>query len=364
MKKDNVKRTIEILEKEIDKFSKKDFKVFFFVIDSENNPSGFLTYIYETALTLHNMGYNVNMLHQAENFVGVGEWLGEKYAMLPHLNIEKDNVSISPSDFLFIPEIYSSVMSQTKNLPCKRIAILQNHRYMTKYIPAGTKWSDMGVYDAVVTSETLANRLKVNQPNIKTEIVRPSISEHFKNKKDKKIIINVVGQNEEDINHTVKQFVWQYPTLNWVCIRQIGGESKENFAQDINEGAITVWLDTKTDFGYTPIEAMKAGNIVIGKIPETIPEWLMGEDMLKDNGLWFNNDDESPKLIAAAVRAFINDEVPNEMFDEMEKTYSKYSPEKQKEDIKRVYVDTYFVKREEELKETLKIIKNNAKKSE
>lgn len=364
MKKDKVDRVINNLEKEIEKFNKKDFKVFFFVIDSENNPCGFLTYIYETALTLSEMGYNVNMVHQAENFIGVGEWLGEKYTKLPHLNIEKDNVTISPSDFLFIPEIYSSVMSQTKNLPCKRIAILQNHRYMTKYIPAGTRWNDMGIYDAITTSETLANRLKVNQPNINVEVVRPSISEHFKNRKDKKIIINIVGQNEEDINHTIKPFVWQYPALNWVCIRQLGGQSKEAFAQDINEGAITVWLDTKTDFGYTPIEAMKAGNIVIGKIPETMPEWMVGEDMLKDNGLWYNNDDEAPKLIAAAVRAFINDEVPSTMFSEMEKTYEMYSPEKQKEDIKRVYVDKYFVEREKELKETLEIIKNNNKKSE
>ena len=52
--------------------------------DTKGNASGSLAYIYELASGLQDMGYNVGMLHSEEDFVGVNEWLGEKYAELPH----------------------------------------------------------------------------------------------------------------------------------------------------------------------------------------------------------------------------------------------------------------------------------------
>ena len=66
------------------------------------------------------------MIHNEKDFIGVGDWLGEEYANLPHANVEKENVSISASDFLFIPEIFANVMMQTKKLPCKRVILVQN----------------------------------------------------------------------------------------------------------------------------------------------------------------------------------------------------------------------------------------------
>ena len=59
-------------------------------MDTKGNPSGSLEYIYKLALILNDNGYNVTMLYQKEaddEFVGVGDWLGEKYANLKHSDI-------------------------------------------------------------------------------------------------------------------------------------------------------------------------------------------------------------------------------------------------------------------------------------
>ena len=37
---------------------------------------------------------------------------------------------VGVEDFLIIPEVYSNIMEQTKNLPCTRIGLLQSIDYM------------------------------------------------------------------------------------------------------------------------------------------------------------------------------------------------------------------------------------------
>ena len=108
----NKEEMIQIVEENIKRIENKDFNVYFYVLDTKGNPSGSLEYIYQTALTLQNLGYKVTMLHQDKDFVGVGEWLGEKYSEIPHKFVgteteqPNENIQISASDFLFIPEIF------------------------------------------------------------------------------------------------------------------------------------------------------------------------------------------------------------------------------------------------------------------
>ena len=100
------KVAIERIESELSKIDKKENKIFFFVLDTKGNPSGSLEYIYKLAKILHDNEYNVTMLYQLadkEDFVGVGEWLGENYASLNHEDIASNEVNVSPSDVLFIP---------------------------------------------------------------------------------------------------------------------------------------------------------------------------------------------------------------------------------------------------------------------
>lgn len=140
---------IEKIKEELERIKKNENKVFFFVLDTEGYPSGSLSYIYNLAKFAKDEGYNVAMLYQTEptakgqpedEFIGVEGWLGKEYSSLPHFDIRKNEVDINPSDILFIPEIFSQVMNQTKNLPCQRIAIMQNYDYILSQMPYSAQW--------------------------------------------------------------------------------------------------------------------------------------------------------------------------------------------------------------------------------
>ena len=119
---DKHQEVIKRIEAEIAKMDKKENTIYFFVIDTKGTPSGSLEYIYNLAKLTKDLGYDTRMLYQAseENedgkFVGVGGWLGEEYSSLPHENIMDENVAVSPSDIVFIPEIFANIMMQTKKL--------------------------------------------------------------------------------------------------------------------------------------------------------------------------------------------------------------------------------------------------------
>ena len=348
---------IEKIEASLKRLDEKTFNVFFFVIDSKGAPTGSLAYIYETAKQLKDLGYNVKMLHAESDFVGVGTWLSEEYSSLPHFNIEKDSVAISPDDFLFIPEIYANVMSKTKELPCKRVAILQNFGYLTEIIPMGASWSDLKIRDCITTSESLKSRLESVFPEVRTRIVHPSIPEYFKPAGEKKLIINVISKNQSEINSILKPFFWKFPQYSWVPFRNVANLPRKEFADALAEGFATLWCDTTTDFGYSALEAMACGSVVIGKIPDNYVEWMVDENGPKNNGLWFYNNLDAQEAIASAIQSFITESIPENVFETMKSTVSEYSEQRQSEEIKDVY-EGLFSERKKELSILLSALKN------
>ena len=357
MENKNINKTIANLKKEIKKLDDKKFKVFFFVYDTKGVPSGSLTYIYQTAYKLKELGYTVQMLHTEKDFVGVESWLGEKYAKLPHFNVTKDMIDSSPSDFLFIPEIFSEIMAKTKELPCKRVAILQNYDFMTELIPAGATWGDMRIYDCVATSQHLADRLTEVFPNVVTKVVRPCVDDIFTDDgKEKKLIVNIVTKDQNDYNSIVKPFIWKYPMYGFVPFRYVNGQSKEVFANVLKEGCITVWNDPFTDFGISALEAMACGNIVIGKIPEGEPEWLISDGEIRDNGVWYYSTKDVHGLLASVIQTFLKDATPQDILKAMKNTVAEYRSDKQDQDIKWVYIDGLFKSRREEFEKLLETL--------
>lgn len=345
-------KILENLQSEIDKIDEKKNKILFYVFDTIGSPNGCITYIYELAYKLKTLGYKVEMLHSEKEFVGVGEWMGEKYAELPHYNIEKDGVAISPSDILFIPEIYSNVMYSTRDLPCKKVALLQNFGYLTEMIQPGTRWSDYKVYDCVTTSNVLASRLKNVFPEINTKVITPFVNSDIFNKPlvPQNLIINVVTKDTKMLNAIVKPFFWKYPNYKWICFRSLSGLSREDFAQHLKEAFMTIWVDEKSDFGTSALDAMSCGNIVLGKIPETMPEWMMNKNgEPEDNGVWFYNTDECPDIIASILNSFLHDAIPDVIEKNVEKTLKNYTSEKQDKDIEENIVNGLIKERRQEL---------------
>ena len=336
---DKDKRAIERINAEIEKIDKNESNIYFFVIDTKGNPSGSLKYIYKLAKILADSKFNVTMLYQKEEkeeFVGVSEWLGEEYGNLNHADIASEEVSVSPSDVLFIPEIFSNIMIQTKKLPCKRIALLQNYNYMLEQIPMSVQWGDLGIMECLTNTDVNASLIKDIFPYVKTNVVEPYIDNIYGNpNQPKELVINVICKNQDDINKIIKPFYWKYPMYKWVSFRDLRGFPKEIYSKCLRESAITIWVDDNTSFGYGALEAMKSGSIVIAKTTEISQKWMNGKDdeILSNCCVWFDSFHEIHKVIASVVRAYITDKVPEEIGKEVERVNNLYSFENTKNSL-------------------------------
>ena len=355
----NKLKALERVKEEIEKINKKENTVYFFVIDTKGLPSGSLEYIYNLALMAKDGGYNVTMLYQDENFVGVRDWLGDKYADLPHESVTKETVNVSPADILFIPEIFATVMNQTKKLPCKRIAILQNYDYMAEQMPLSVQWGDFGIMECVTNTEYNADLLKEAFPYVKTKVIKPFISKIFGTTSEPKdMIINIVAKDPEDVNKIVKPFYWKYPAYKWVTFRDLRGMPKHEFANALRKAAITIWADDSTSFGYSAIEAMKSGSIVIAKVPDNVQGWMVNvnednDEVLTDGCLWFNSFHSLHKNIASVVRGWITDSVPDSIYENIKQIPSLYSESETKEEFLN-YLNGIIENRLNDMKEILK----------
>lgn len=366
-------KALNRVRSEIQKIENKENNIFFFVLDTKGNPSGSLEYIYKLAMIAKDDGYKVAMLYQTidknDEFVGVKDWLGEDYANIPHYDISNGDVEITPSDILFIPEIFANVMNQTKKLPCKRIAILQNYDYLVEQMPFAAQWGDFGILDAVTNTEHNGELLKDIFPYVKTKVVTPYVDKMFGTTiTPKNMIVNIVASNQEDINRIVKPFYWKYPSFKWVSFRDLRGFPKEQFAESLRDAAITVWVDDKTSFGYSALEAMKSGSIVIAKIPEEPLKWMNDESedkvgKLRNCCIWFDNLHEVQRAIASVVRSWITDNVPSTLFDEAKKVNELYTFDTtQKEFIE--YINGIFENRKKEMEELVNVVQNKKSKTD
>jgi hypothetical protein len=320
-----------------------------------------LEYIYNLALIAKEEGYDVNMLHTEEEFEGVGSWLGEEYSSLPHFNVNKGEVGTLPSDILFIPEIYSQVMNQTKNLPCKRVVILQNYDFVVEQMPYAAQWGDFGIMEGITNSDYQAAEINEVFPYVKLTKVTPYISKIFGSTiEPKKMVINVVAKNQSNIKKIVKPFYWKYPHLKWVSFRELRNIPKAEFAKSLREGAITIVDDESASFMYSALEAMKSGSITMVKVPTSEVEWASGEE-LPNCCVWFNDYGTLHKQIASVVRSWITDKIPPVLAEEAKKTLENFSIEKTKKEFLG-YVNNVLDRRKKEMEELLIQVKKQEEK--
>lgn len=359
------KEMLQIVEENISRLKNKDFNLYFFVLDTKGNPNSSLEYIYQTALVLNKKGYNVTLLHQDKDFVGVNDWLGEEYANLPHANIEIDNVEITPSDFLFIPEIFANVMMQTKKLPCKRVVLVQNYTHITEFMPVSQTYDNLNITDAIITTKVQENKVKELFPTVRTHIVSPSIKKIFrKNTEMKKLIINVVSKDQSIVNQIVKSFYWKNPLYKWVTFRDLRGVTQNVFAEALREAAFTIWVDDATNFGYTLLEALRSGGVVLAKIPNTPSDWMFDNNgELTESVLWFDHIDQVSNMLSSAVRSWTLDLIPEDVYVMQESFNDLYSEETQEKEIEEVYIKGLIGRRLKEFEETKIDIENNVIKT-
>lgn len=354
----------EIVAQITNKLDNKDFSLYFFVLDTKGNPVASVANIYEHVKVLNELGYNAVIMHEAADYklridptnpqddgtLGVGDWLGSEYAELPHISINSQELKIKPSDFVFIPAVFPTIMDQIKHFPAKKVVFAQNYDYIFELLPLGKKWNrDYGFNDVITTSEKQANYYRSLFFGIQTHVVPVSIDEYFKPDALPKIpVVSIVARNHGDAKKFANSFYQQYPMYKFVTFKELRGMPKKTFAEELGKSCLAVWIDDASGFGTFPLEAMKSGTPVIGKIPNMIPEWMetdvlgadgkpTGEKALKNNGVWTNTTLNIPELIATYMKVWFEDSVPQDILDSMGETHKVYSSENQRKAIAEVY---------------------------
>jgi glycosyltransferase involved in cell wall biosynthesis len=78
---------------------------------------------------------------------------------------------------------------------------------------------------------------------------------------------------------------------------------------------------------------MKSGVPVLGYVPNLLPHWIN-----EDNGLWVNNKLQIVDFIADFLQNWLEDNIDQKLFDEMDKTVTSLQSE---EDFKNKVIDTF-----------------------
>jgi hypothetical protein len=336
----------------LSKIDNKDFSFYFFTLDTLGNPVAGVANIYEHVKVLNELGYRAFIMHEKNDYklrgdetsMGINDWLGEEYASLPHISIEGQQLSVNPTDYIIIPEIFANVMDQVKQFPCKKIVFSQSYDYLLELLPIGKKWHyDYGFTDVITTSERQANYIQTLFQGINTHIVPVGIADYFKpSEKPKTPIVTIVTRNHGDAKKIANAFYLQFPVYKFVTFKELRGMPKRQFAEELGKSCLAVWIDDQAGFGTFPLEAMQSGTPVIGKIPNMVPEWMEstnegGDITLKNNGVWTNTTLNIPELIGTYMKVWFEDSVPQDLIDGMVETNGTYSMEKQKIAIEKVY---------------------------
>lgn len=336
----------------IEKLDNKDFGLYFFTLDTRGNPTAGIANIYEHVKVLNSLGYKAAILHERndyklrgdENGQGIAEWLGEEYANLPHVSIEGQQLNVTPSDFIIIPEIFSNIMDQVKGFPCKKIVFSQSYDYLLELLPIGKRWNtDYGFNDVITTSEKQARYLNTLFPSVRLHVVPVSIPTYFKpSDKPKLPVVTILTRNQTDATKIAKSFYLQYPIYKWVTFKELRGLPREEFANELGKSCLAVWIDDQSGFGTFPLEAMESNTPVIGKMPNLIPEWMEQQDAegnlsIKNNGVWTNTTLNIPELIATYLKVWLEDSVPSDLMESIKESTGFYTSEKQVEAITSVY---------------------------
>jgi glycosyltransferase involved in cell wall biosynthesis len=349
----------------IQKLENKNSSFLFFVAGTPN-PAASIYEIYFHAKTVKNLGYDVKILTDSKDYK-IPEWIEKELTDFPHQSVEEVKLTVGPEDVLIIPEIFSNVMEQTKNLPCIRVGLLQSVDYMINGLMPGVDWKSFGIEKIITTSDNLKDLVhEYYGKNYDVKVSNPAIPEYFKyNGELKRPVISIVGRNPNEIAKIVKLFYSKYPQYSWITFDSMFTDSKppqpmrrKDYAERLKKNFAAVWVDRISSFGTFPLECMAAGTIPIGLVPDIQPEYLLDEDgEPKENvGVWTNDIYAIPILIGDVVTKFLDDTIGDEIIETMSEVASKYNVENATKKLGDIY--------QELLNERLTMFKNTLEKLE
>jgi glycosyltransferase involved in cell wall biosynthesis len=150
----------------------------------------------------------------------------------------------------------------------------------------------------------------------------------------------------------IKSFYLKYPQFRWITFRDMRGLPEHEFASLLEDSFVSVWIDDVSSFGTFPLESMKTGTPVIGKIPNIKPYW-----MNENNGIWVNDILSMVDVLAEFVQNWLEDNISEKLYESGFKTSNKYSNPEVFESLVVSTFNDYINKRLDNFKTQLEKIK-------
>ena len=312
--------TIQKLEQSIENLKSKNVRIYLFTQDTKGNARAGIRYIYQLAMSLKNIGFKPYILHEKPEYTGVSEWLGENYMTeLEHRSIEGQNLEVAPEDIIIIPEIFAFVMEQIKDLPCAKVVLCQAYDHMLETLQPGLSWINYGFLKCITTSEFQKEYISSVLRNVSIDVLPPYISDVFgKSEYPQKPVVAVHSRDQRKTVNFIKTFYLKFPQYRWITFRDMRGLSELDFATYLKDCFMSIWIDETSGFGTFPIESMKCGVPVLGRVPNLVPSW-----MNQDNGIWIGEEIKLPDFTADFIQNWLEDNIKPELYTEMDKTISE-----------------------------------------
>jgi len=325
----NNKENLEKLESSLSNLNSNEHVIYFLTYDTKNNPRAGIKHIYDMALTLKENGNDVKILVEDKTYTGVKGWLGDKYDSIDVVTIKDDRVEIKIEDIVVIPEYYSNALENLSNIRCVKVMLVQQKELIFETLPIGSKWGDYGFDKAITTTVNAKEYINDYFKDVNVFIIPPMIGDHFvPSTKLTKPTIAISCRDRSINKKLISEFYIKHPHLRWINFKDMNQITYEDFPSVLNKCMVSVWVDDDSTFGTFPLESMKCGVPVVGKIPKTDPDWI-GE-----NGMWTYDESKITEILGKFVMAWLEGvELSDEVKEKMRDTLLPYDSEITKKNI-------------------------------
>jgi len=361
---DNKQINIDLFESAIDRLEKKESVIYFLVYDTKGNARAAIKHIYDMALVLKENGYNPKILVEervlhvptAENhikgYIGVKDWLGDIYDSLPVVSNKDEAAIINLDDIIIVPEQYSNILPQLSNIKCIKLMLIQQKEYMFETLAIGSRWSDFGFTKCITTTESAKKYILEYFPESLVYLIPPYIGDNFAPSEDPiKPFIAISCRDRVQHRKIISEFYIKFPQLRWITFRDMIQMSYFEFSETLRECMASVWVDDESTFGTFPLESMKCGVPIVGKIPNTEPDWL------SENGFWTYDGNKIVELLGMYILAWIDGvKLTDEVKEKMKSSTLRYSKKIHNENTLAIF-STLISQRTETIKSNLEKLK-------
>jgi hypothetical protein len=381
----------------VSKLEKNEFSIYFYA-PSMNSASGGVGVLFKQAAILKEAGYNVKVIFEpktndrasydasmkAKKRIYVYDkfdptWLDfdiSDLEILPQVGADEagnpvtkiqfideegnmseqdvKSININTEDMVIIPEGFPNIMQQLAGSPCKKIVLAQSWIYILNSLQPGQTWQSYGIKDVISVSDAITEYIHSVMPGLDVKQYSQSINRELFNTPEKMsdkapmvaFSCSRGPENRMKTYNVIRNFQQWYPKNKFVRFMELGGLSREEYAERLKSCSIALYTDEIAGFGTAPLEAMACGTHVVGWTPHG------GKEYIGENGFWATNGDifHLAEYLGIAVEKLLNGELDNpELAKSYEETLSRYTVEKEQESVLNIY-KKYVEERIDEIK--------------